>query len=68
MEKKLSIDSVKNILTIGIDKAIYSSKDVYSIDVLYIMKDLVNNNLKEIKRGVINKNIKTYFNDLNDKM
>ncbi len=66
MEKKLSIDSVKNILTRDIDKAISNSKDMYSIDVLYIMKDLVNNNLKEIKRGVINKNIKTYFDDLND--
>ena len=66
MEKKLSIDSVKNILTSDIDKAIYSSKDAYNIDVLQIMKNLVNNNLKEIKRGIINKSIKTYFDDLND--
>lgn len=66
MEKKLSVESVKNNLIGNIDKAISNSKDAYNIDVLYIMKDLVNNNLKEIKRGVMNKSIKNYFEDLND--
>jgi len=66
VEKKLSINSVKNILIGNINKAIFNSKDTCNIDVLQIMKNLVNNNLKEIKRGVMNKNIKTYFDDLND--
>ena len=64
MEKKLSIDSVKNNLIGDIDKAITLSEDMYSKDVLHIMKKLVNNNLKEVKNGVLNKSIEKYFNDL----
>ena len=64
MEKKLSINSVKNNLLVDIDEAITLSRDSYSRDVFHIMKNLVNNNLKEVKKGVLNKSIEDYFNDL----
>ena len=64
MEKKSSIDSVKNNLASDIDEAIVLSNDPCSINVLHIMKDLIHNNLKETKRGVLNKSIKNYFDGL----
>ena len=63
MEKKLSINSVKNNLLVDIDEAITLSRDSYSRDVFHIMKNLVNNNLKEVKKGVLNKSMEDYFND-----
>jgi len=66
VEKKLSIESVKNNLIGDINKALQNTEDKNDIDVLHIMKDLVKNNLKEIKRGIMNKSIKNYFDDLNE--